>query len=180
MRPATQRFAALTLTAVLIAGLSACNSGVKSEAKYPTGADRSQPTDNIYAEAPSVFGAGGLDLFGRHKDEKNDNTGIGVNSYLWRAALDTISFMPLASADPFGGLILTDWYQPEAGEGVRYKLNVLITDRALRASAVTVKVFKQKSAGKGWVDVETDTVMARQIEDAILTRARQIKVAADE
>jgi hypothetical protein len=173
------RFAGLLAGFVCVLLVAACggDQGMKSEAKYPTGADRSS-TDDIYAEAPSVFGPGGIGLFGR-KEEK-DETGIGVNSYLWRAALDTVNFMPLASADPFGGVILTDWYQPENEQGTRYKLNVLITDRALRASAVQVKAFKQKSTGKGWVDVETDTVMSRQIEDAILTRARQLKVAAAE
>lgn len=173
-----RRFA-LVFSVVAGLALAACtnNTGLQSEAKYPTGADRAA-TDDIYAEAPSVFGSDGLDLFGRKKDK--EETGIGVNSYLWRAALDTVSFMPLASADPFGGVIITDWYQPESEDGQRYKLNVLITDRALRASAVTVKVNKQKRSGKGWVDLETDTAMARQIEDAILTRARQIKVAADE
>ncbi len=62
-----------------------------------------QPTE-------SVFGPGGLSLFGGDEDQpQTGGSQIGVNSYLWRATLDTISFMPLASADPFGGVIITDW-----------------------------------------------------------------------
>ena len=169
-----------TVASLLVLLLLAACSGdkIKSEAKYPSGADRDGSTDDIYAQAPSVFGPGGIGLFGRKKEE--NETGIGVNSYLWRAALDTISFMPLASADPFGGVIITDWYQPQEEPGVRYKLNVLITDRALRASAINVTIVKQQQARSGWVDVGTDAAMARQIEDAILTRARQIKVAGKE
>ena len=164
-------FIALTL-------LSACGGLPEGEAKFPTGSRDQGGSEDIYEEKASIFGQDGLDLFGRKKDAAE--VGIGVNTYLWRAALDTISFMPLASADPFGGVILTDWYQPDAAKGERYKLNTLIHGRALQASALRVTALKQIRTNKGWVDAPTDAAMSRQIEDAILTRARQLRVAASE
>lgn len=169
------------LLTLLIAGiftLSACGTAVKKEAKYPTGADRSQPTDDIYAEAPSIFGKDGLRVFGHEGDDADaGTTGIGVNSFLWRASLDTVSFMPLASADPFGGVILTDWYSPPETPNERFKLNVFILDRQLRSDGIQVKVFQQVRKGGSWQDAPVAEGTARQLEDAILTRARQMRVA---
>lgn len=174
----TGRFAlwGLTVCLMISAGfLGGCGT-TKKEAKYPTGADRdgSVADNDIYSKAPSVFGKDGLS-FGRGKD-KADNSGIGVNSYLWRASLDTVSFMPLASADPFGGVILTDWYSPPETPDERFKLNVFILDRELRSDGVQVKVFRQYRKGGDWRDKKTDDGTGRQIEDAILTRARQMRV----
>jgi hypothetical protein len=104
--------------------------------------------------------------------------GVGVNSYLWRATLDTVSFMPLASADPFGGVILTDWYSPNESQGERFKLNVLILGRELRADAVRCTVFRQKRDASGqWVDAPVDSKTGVDLENAILTRARQMRLA---
>ena len=92
-------------TGFIYAGVLLILAGCSSwggEAKYPTGADRSSlPSSNdIHAKPDSIFGKGGIGgIFGKSKDG-SDESGIGVNSYLWRAALDTVSFMPLASADP--------------------------------------------------------------------------------
>ncbi len=155
--------------------LAGCGSTNKVEAKYPTGANRDQ-VDDIYAEAPSIFGPGGMNLLGG--DDKEDaSSAIGVNSYLWRAALDTVSFMPLASADPFGGVILTDWYESEDNPGERIKLNVFILDRQLKAEGLRVKVFRQIKRVGVWKDAETSQDTARQLEDAILTRAREMRVS---
>lgn len=168
----------IALVALLVGTslLGAC-SGVDSKAQYPTGADRSATGDNnIYAEAPSVLGPGGLSIFNR--DKKKEETGIGVNSYLWRAALDTVSFMPLVSADPFGGLIITDWTQSETNPNERYKLNVMIIGTELRATAVSVKTFKQVRSGGSWKDANASPDMSRKVEDSILTRARQLRIAA--
>ncbi|MES2728933.1 MAG: DUF3576 domain-containing protein [Pseudomonadota bacterium] len=163
---------------VVLMALSACSSLPQGEAKYPTGARDQGGSGDAYEEEASIFGKDGLDLFGRKKDESE--VGIGVNTYLWRAALDTISFMPMASADPFGGVILTDWYQPDAERAERYKLNVLIHGRALQASALNVTALKQVRTNKGWVDAPADAAMSRQIEDAILLRARQLRVASQD
>lgn len=105
--------------------------------------------------------------------------GIGVNAFLWEATLDTINFMPLASADPFGGLIITDWFQPATTPGERVKLHVQIRDAALRADSVTVSVFRQHRDTTGdWLDAPADASTAREIEDHILTRARELRVAS--
>lgn len=164
--------------------LGACSSEdgkgpIKTEAKYPTGVDRDgQQGGDIYAKSPSIFGGNGLSLGGK-RDENNEDgsSGIAVNSFLWRASLDTVSFMPLASADPFGGVILTDWYTPEESKAERYKLNVFILSRQLRSDGISVRVFKQVQTSGGWRDVQPSPETARQLEDTILTRARQLRVA---
>lgn len=168
----------LTVSAFMIAtiALAACSgSGIQTEAKYPTGADRNITGNNIYDDAPSIFGDEGLGIGGDRK--KDDGAGITVNAFLWRAALDTVSFMPLSSADPFGGTILTDWYTPDEAKGERFKLNVFILSKQLRSDGIQVRVFKQVAQKKGWVDAPPSADMARSLEDAILTRARQIRVS---
>ena len=170
----------LVLLATLAPALMACgsDSGIQTEAKYPTGSDASRDggSGSIYEDAPSIFGDEGL-IFGGKKSEKDEGSGIEVNSFLWRASLDTVSFMPLASADPFGGVILTDWYSPEGTTNERYKLNVFIVSRQLRSDGIQVRVFKQELAGNTWRDVKPAPETARQLEDTILTRARQLRVA---
>ena len=169
----------LSISALLVFfALSACG-GVESEAKYPTGMDRSTVGDSsdIYAEPDSIFGAGGLNVFGKGDEDDSGGGAIGVNSYLWRASLDTVSFMPLASADPFGGVILTDWYSAAEKPDERIKLNVFILDKQLRSDGIQVKVFRQVKKGGEWRDASVADETGRSIEDAILTRARQMRVA---
>lgn len=126
----------------------------------------------------SVFGPGGI--FGS-KDEKRkgiDEPGVAVNAYLWRASLDTLSFMPLASADPFGGTIITDWYTLPESPDERFKINIRILGRALRADGVRASVFRQeKDATGGWVDAVVAEETATNLENAILVRARQMRIA---
>lgn len=169
------------LPALSVILLAACSATPQTEAKYPTGADRNATPggqNDIYSEQASVFGSGGLLSLGKGKNAENGQTGLGVNSYLWRAALDTVSFMPLASADPFGGVILTDWYSPEETPNERLKLNVFILDRQLRSNGIQVKVFRQeRKKGGAWKDASVAPETGRQLEDSILTRARQLRVA---
>ena len=168
-----RRFLFALLPALLL--LSACES-VKTEAKYP---DRRQGdgSETVYhGEREGMFGKGGIGLFGKDK-EKTEGVGITVNAYLWRAALDTVSFMPIASADPFGGTILTDWYSPGDTKGERVKVNVIILSRELRSDAIKVTVFRQVQAGGGWKDAVAGKDTATGLENAILSRARQMKVA---
>ncbi len=163
---------------IILGTISACSGdGIQSEAKYPTGADRAATGNDIYKKPDSIFGGDGLNLFGNDKDEASEDNGIGVNSYLWRAALDTVSFMPLASADPFGGVILTDWYIPAENSAERYKMNVFILGRQLRSDGIRVRVFKQTASNGQWIDSEVPADMVRKLEDTILTRARQLRVA---
>lgn len=161
----------------LLSALSACNS-YKGEAKYPSGMDRTTTGNDIYGKRESVFGKDGLSLLGGKDKEKNDgSTGIGVNSYLWRASLDTVSFMPLASADPFGGVIITDWYIAPEKPDERFKVNVFILDKQLKSDGVKVKVFRQVKKGGGWADTTVADKTGPQMEEAILTRARELRVA---
>jgi len=129
-------------------------------------------------EEGSIFGPGGV--FGSKADRKEDNgSGVAVNAYLWRASLDTINFIPLVSADPFGGVIITDWYTPAEQPNERMKVQITILDRELRADGVRVAVFKQQTGpkGGGWVDAQVDPRTNIDIENAILTRARQLRIA---
>lgn len=133
----------------------------------------------------SIFGGdgGGIDIFGLFGGDKKGTGGgggggIGVNNYLWRASLDTISFMPLASADPFGGVIITDWYTPPETPAERFKMNVYILGRQLRADGVRVSVFRQNRASGGWVDAAVTKTTSVNLENEILNRARQLRFAA--
>lgn len=123
-----------------------------------------------------ILGQDGLNLFGRSNPDQGGG-GIGVNSYLWRASLDTISFMPLSSADPFGGVIITDWYSPPETPDERFKLNIYILGRQLRADGIKVAAFRQRrTPGGDWVDAAVESRTPVELENAILTRARQIRV----
>jgi len=102
---------------------------------------------------------------------------IGVNSFLWRASLDTLAFMPLASADPYGGVIVTDWYTNPEKPDERFKATVYILDTRLRADGLNVTIFKQVSNGGTWVDTAATEQTATDIENAILTRARQLRLS---
>ena len=102
---------------------------------------------------------------------------MGVNSFLWRASLETLEFMPLEQVDPFGGVILTDWYASPEAPDERFKANVYILDANLRADALKTSIFKQVRNGNSWTDAPTDADTARQIENAILTRARELFIS---
>ena len=134
-----------------------------------------------YEDPTSIFGQGGLfggDQTSANRTAAGGGHGVGVNAYLWRASLDTINFMPLVSADPFGGVIITDWYTPPETPNERLKVQVNILDRELRADGVRVSVFRQQiNQGGGWVDAQVEPRTAIDIENAILTRARQLRIA---
>jgi len=124
-----------------------------------------------------LTGDDGLIVSGERKDSDGGAPGaIGVNIFLWRATLDTLSFMPIASADPFGGVILTDWYEDPKTPGERFKVNAVILDKTLRADGIKVSVFKQKMEKSGWRDQKVKDNLGRSMEDAILTRARELRL----
>ena len=103
---------------------------------------------------------------------------LGVNGYLWRATLDTLAFMPLASADPYGGTVITDWYVNPEKPDERFKATVYILDARLRADGLKVSVFKQtRDATGAWIDAATAAQTETDIENAILTRARQLRLS---
>ncbi|MEB3701447.1 DUF3576 domain-containing protein [Candidatus Bealeia paramacronuclearis] len=114
--------------------------------------------------------------FGGPKKKEDEETGLGVNSFLWRASLDTISFMPLVSADPFGGVIITDWYSPTATPDERFKMTIYILDRQLRSDGLRVSIFKQtRDKSAHWVDQAVDKKTTQDLENGILVRARQLR-----
>ena len=103
---------------------------------------------------------------------------LGVNSYLWHASLDTLVFMPLASADPFGGVIITDWYTPPATPNERFKVNAYILSKQMTADAIQVSVFHQVQQDGQWVDSAADPSTASGLEDRILAQAADLQAEA--
>ncbi|TMM48336.1 DUF3576 domain-containing protein [Qipengyuania marisflavi] len=102
-------------------------------------------------------------------------TTIGVNSYLWRAALETVSFAPLLQADSNGGVIVTDWYANPANPGERVKMTVTILDQDLRADGLRVAASRQVNQGGNWVDAPVQAATVQKLEDIILTKARALR-----
>lgn len=102
-------------------------------------------------------------------------TQIGVNAYLWRATLDTLSFMPLLQTDSNGGVVVTDWYSNPKNPGERVKVTVSILDQDLRADAVKVAASRQVLQGGNWVDAPVEAATVQKLEDVILTRARDLR-----
>ncbi|WP_288457054.1 DUF3576 domain-containing protein [uncultured Sphingomonas sp.] len=105
-------------------------------------------------------------------------TTIGVNSYLWRATLDTLSFMPLVQTDSNGGVIVTDWYVNPQLPTERMKLTVSILDQDLRADAVRVAALREVNRGGQWVAAPVEAATTQKLEDIILTRARDLRRGA--
>ncbi len=157
------------LSLLFIVSLAAC-SDIKTEAPSTVSAEEMRKESR-----GKLTGEEGISLGGRSEDKASTASPLGVNSYLWRATLDTISFMPLASADPFGGVIITDWYEDTKAKE-RYKINAIILDKTLRADGIKITLFKQTLVGNAWRDKKSNPEDARKIEDTILTRARELKI----
>ncbi len=179
-----QKYLSLVILALLVmpVGISGCS--VFSEENVDS---KNYPISNKDARRRDRNNHGsltgdGLTIFGQKDDESAGGavgSGIGINSYLWRATLDTLSFMPLAQADPFGGVIITDWYQNPDVENEQFKLNVLILDQRLRTNAIKLSVFKRVRSSNGdWVDAPANETVARELENKILTRARELRIAS--
>jgi hypothetical protein len=105
-------------------------------------------------------------------------TTLAVNSYLWRAAVETVSFAPLLQANVQNGVIITDWYSNPKAPGERVKLTVAILDPDLRADAVRVSAAKQVYQNGAWVDAPVTAATVQKLEDIILTRARDLRRSA--
>lgn len=164
----------VVVAALLTAGLAlgACTPGKEFREDY------ADPRTYGAGNRGSILGdAAPLISIGRGRSGEQDGGGaLGVNAYLWRGALETLSFMPLISADPFGGVIITDWHSMSQSPSERFKLNVYILDQALRADGVRVAVFRQvQDQTGGWRDSAIPDQTSLAIENAILTRARQLR-----
>ncbi len=158
-----------------LAGLAACspdNPNIRPVQQSEYNDYRNNPT-----ERGTLGGGQGL-VFGVGKNggnPQNDGGALGVNAYLWRGALDTLAFMPLASADPFGGVIITDWYQPPSASGERFKATAYILGRQLRADGVRVSIFRQVQDGGQWIDAPVSQTTTGEIENKVLARARELR-----
>ncbi|WP_341703699.1 DUF3576 domain-containing protein [Ferrovibrio sp.] len=187
LRPISLRFRLPVLpacaAAALLLGLAGCTAPDDGETKtyFPEKNQYGTYDPAPQNERQTVFGGGGLNILGsgNKKPEQGGGGGIGVNSFLWRASLDTIAFMPLASADPFGGVIITDWYTPPQTPNERLKVTVYILDRALRADGLRVSVFRQARQGDTWIDQPTTPNTAANMENAILQRAREFRMETE-
>lgn len=159
----------MSAAALLLVGCDALKDGVSDTPMNTEDARR--------AERGKLTGEDGFNLLGGSDGGKESGARLGVNSYVWRATLDTLSFMPFVSADPFGGTILTDWYEDPATPGERFKVNALILDSTLRADTVKITLFKQAYDEKaGWRDIKVNPELAHKLENTILTRAREMRV----
>ena len=138
----------------------------------------------------ALLAAGGCSIFGSSTSNTSsassadigpeETGGLGVNAYLWRAALDTLDFLPLASADPFGGVIITDWYiNPEKADE-RLKATVYILDTRLRADGVSAAVFRETMANGQWTSASVNPETNIALENAILSKARQLRLSTIE
>ena len=165
----TSRHTIRVFAAITMLALTACE-GISRER-----ADAQDPEERMRNSNGKLFGD--INLLGGQSDP-NENNGIGVNGFLWRASLDTLSFLPLSSADPFGGVIITDWYAPPESPAERFKVTVYILGRELRADGIRVAVFRQKrEADNNWLDASTGDTTSTSLENAILTRARELRVS---
>jgi hypothetical protein len=162
------------LSALFLAlGLGACSSDYTQE-DIQAGA-----TEDRMNKGMGKFLGEDTVVFGGPKKRELENTDLGVNTYLWRASLDTISFMPISSADPFGGVIITDWYSPAENSKERLKLNIFILDRQLRSDGLRVSIFRQERDSTGhWSDRPVDPQAAKDLENTILARARHFRTTA--
>ncbi len=176
----------MNLKMALPAAMAACVLGAMSLSLAGCGSDTTPKQAAVFdPQTTNLPGAlaqpsGALFSFGGNKGSSGGQagTGIQVNAYLWRATLDTLSFMPLVSADPFGGVIITDWYSPPAAPGERFKANAYILSSQMSANAVQVSLFHQVQENGEWVDAEADPATASGLEDRILARAADLKAEA--
>ncbi|ACT57710.1 DUF3576 domain-containing protein [Hirschia baltica] len=142
-----------------------------------------------FAILAASLAATGCSSFGGSSDQATvrkvsadgkQQAGIGVNAYLWRASLDTISFMPLKSADPYGGVINSDWYANPELPDERFKTTVYILDTRLRADGVKVAVQKEVLVNGNWQTANVDEGTGAALENAILSRARELRLSSIE
>ena len=171
----------LSALALGLAVLSGCGGG--SYSAKEDNAPRSGPLREHNEKDEGILGSGGIELGKILRGDVFDNTpgegeGIPVNRFLWQATLDTLQFLPLASTDPFTGVIATDWGASPSQPGERFKVTAYMVRPALAASSLKVAVYREVRNESGiWVPAAVDPSTPRKIEDAILVRARQIRIA---
>ena len=161
------RFRPHVISALLLVPLAACGGSDRGGSLVADSTDStglSAPHNHLLGEDRSASGG--------------DQAQAGVNAYLWRGAIDTLSFMPFASADPIGGIIITDWYQPPTTSGERFKATAYILGKQLRSDAIRVALFRQTLQDGQWTDALVAPNTAPEITGKILARARQLRADA--
>ena len=130
------------------------------------------------ATGGGLFGKEGINLFDTDKKQEGGfaTVGMPINPYLWSASLETLNFIPLSSADPFGGTIFTDWYSTEANENERCKINVFISGAELKTQNLRVSSFCEIFRNNKWVGIKTNNQDNIDLENAILNKAKKLKL----
>jgi hypothetical protein len=163
----------LTLTSSLLI-LAGCSGDLSPKDNAPTPIGRVETRKRDFG---NLFGDDFLMFGGPKKPGSPDMMGsTAVNPFIWRASLDTLSFMPLSSADAVGGVIVTDWYTATSKPQERIKVTIYVTNPQLRADAVKVTIYKQVNKGGAWVNAPADAAAATEMENIILSKARQLRV----
>lgn len=162
---------------LMLLALAACGKGrIVENDEYLNDSRRARVAGRLSGEQDGLLilgtdRSGG----GSGRGSAGGEAGLGVNAYLWRATLDTLSFLPLSSADPFGGVIITDWYSPPATPTERFRATAYIMGRQLRSDGVRISVFRQEQRGATWVDAPVVQATATDLENSVLTRARELR-----
>ena len=150
------------------------NSGVDMELALRDAETRLQSGGGLFGEGGLSFG--GLLGEGEGKNDTTASVSMPVNAYLWRGALNTIDFMPISSADPIGGTIITDWYSTSNNENERCKLNIFISGKKLSTENLKVTSFCQEYKNQKWINKNIDSENNNKIENAILNKAKKLRL----
>ncbi len=158
--------------ALLAVSLGGCGGG-----QLAADRENSHQSGDASSSGYMTGGNGGLLNFGvsHEKASTDSSSGLGVNAFLWRGTLETLKFMPLVSADPFGGVIITDWWTPPASPAERFKATAYVLGRQLRADAIRVSLFRQTQQGGQWVDAPVDPAKPTELENMVLAKARELR-----
>ena len=167
------KIAVFTGVSAGLLALTACGHSQPTSATVNNYQTQGLPAGQSASESRPLITLGG------GKSTGPAGTGIQVNAYLWRATLDTLSFMPLVSADPFGGVIITDWYSPPATPDERFKANAYILSQQMTANAIQISLFHQVQQNGQWVNAAVDPNTVSGLEDRILSRAADLRAAAE-
>jgi len=159
----------------LILTLTACGYGREVQTdEYYDDSRRARVQGRLSGSSDGIL-VFGTDRSSQKGGDGQEGAGLGVNAYLWRATLDTLSFLPLSSADPFGGVIITDWYSPAATPTERFRATAYILGRQLRSDGVRVSIFRQELRNGTWVDAPVAPTTNTDMENQILARARELR-----
>ncbi|MEL7214382.1 MAG: DUF3576 domain-containing protein [Pseudomonadota bacterium] len=161
------KYKAVLLSSVIVFTLTACNENGEFELREPE-------------EQPDTSGRLFDSLINRGADGTltgSGGAGLPINEYLWQASLDTVDVLPLETIDPFTGVIATDWGSANGSEQERFRMTVFVTSQELRVDALRVAVFRQVAQGSRWVDAPASPEFVREVEDVILLRARELRIA---